>query len=204
MSRKPQSDIPMSRKPRSETETGKLRSETDAGKPRNQLNKLNQPNPRQPPVSPEQEVYLNLQRTADALAQALEQTLRPAGLSATQYNVLRILRGAEPEGLPTLEIAERMVEQTPGITRLIDRLEVKQLVYRQRCETDRRQVWCRITPAGLQLLARLDDPIRESEEVALAGLSERQLAQLLSLLERARSGLHAALSARREEETRLA
>lgn len=157
-----------------------------------------------PFVTISQEAAVALLRTADLVRRSMATIVEPHGITPQQYNVLRILRGAEPEGLPTLEIAERMVEQTPGITRLIDRLEVKQLVYRQRCETDRRQVWCRITPAGLQLLARLDDPIRESEEVALAGLSERQLAQLLSLLERARSGLHAALSARREEETRLA
>jgi len=90
-----------------------------------------------------------------------------------------------------------MVEQTPGITRLIDRLESKKLVLRERCPTDRRQVFCRITGDGLGLVGRLDTPIHETEKEALTTLSERQLAQLLSLLDRARNGLHAALTARR-------
>jgi DNA-binding MarR family transcriptional regulator len=97
-----------------------------------------------------------------------------------------------------------MIEQTPGITRLIDRLELKQLVVRQRSATDRRQVFCRITRGGLALLARLDEPIVEAEREALGVLSDRQLAQLLSLLDRARNGLHAALESRRAEQALIA
>ncbi|HYH07410.1 MAG TPA: MarR family transcriptional regulator [Thermoanaerobaculia bacterium] len=155
--------------------------------------------------SASQEAAVSLLRTADLVRRSIASVVEPQGLTTQQYNVLRILRGAGREGLPTLEIAERMVEQTPGITRLVDRLEIKRLVLRERCPTDRRQVFCRITKEGLALLVRLDRPIHEAEEEALAHLSERQLAQLLTLLDRARNGLHAALEARRaqnlEEET---
>ena len=144
---------------------------------------------RDPFESLEQEVFLNLMRTADVLARDIEEQFKPIDLSATQYNVLRILRGAGPKGLPTLEIAQRMIEQTPGITRLIDHLETKTLVLRERCPTDRRQVFCRISKEGLALLARLDKPVQQAEEVALAGLSPRQLTQLVTLLDRARKGI---------------
>jgi len=146
-----------------------------------------------PFVAPTQEAAVSLMRTADLVRRSVASVVEPHGITPQQYNVLRILRGAGEAGLPTLEIATRMIEQTPGITRLVDRLEVKKLVLRERCATDRRQVFCRITPDGLGLLSSLDDPIREAERVALAELSERQLTQLLSLLDRARAGLHAAL-----------
>jgi DNA-binding MarR family transcriptional regulator len=152
-----------------------------------------------PFVSASQEAAIALIRTADLVRRALGIVVDREGITTQQYNVLRILRGAGEKGLPTLEIAERMVEQTPGITRLIDRLELKRLVRRERCPTDRRQVFCRITKEGLALTGRLDAPVHEAEEEALAHLSERQLAQLLALLDRARNGLHAALEARREE-----
>jgi len=101
--------------------------------------------------------------------------------------VLRILRGAGENGLPTLEIAERMIEEAPGITRLIDRLEGKKLVKRERCKKDRRRVWCQITKDGLALLEKLDTPVREAER-ALGSLSSTELTQLVALLDRARSG----------------
>ena len=132
-----------------------------------------------------QTASVSLMRTADMIRRAVSAVIEPRGITVQQYNVLRILRGAGPKGLPTLEIAQRMIEQTPGITRLIDRLETKKLVLRKRCPTDRRQVFCLITKDGLALLERLDVPVREAEEQALAALSERQLQQLLSLLERA-------------------
>jgi len=132
-----------------------------------------------------QKTAVSLMRTADLVRRAVSAVMEPFDITPQQFNVLRILRGAGSAGLPTLIIAERMIEQTPGITRLIDRLETKQLVLRKRCPTDRRQVFCLITKDGLALLERLDAPVREAEEKALAALSERQLQQLLSLLERA-------------------
>src|SRR6266576_2721240 len=118
--------------------------------------------PKPPEVfrSREQEAALGLLRTADAVKRSLAQVIEPHGITAQQYNVLRILRGAGADGLPTLEIADRMIEQTPGITRLIDRLESKKLVWRERSSTDRRCVYCRITAAGIALLARLDGPVQ--------------------------------------------
>jgi DNA-binding MarR family transcriptional regulator len=142
---------------------------------------------------------VSLMRTADLVRRTVSAVTEARGITTQQYNVLRILRGAGAEGLPTLEIAERMIEQTPGITRLLDRLEAKQLVGRERCPRDRRQVTCRISAEGMSLLAELDTPIREAEKVALAGLTPRQLQQLLELLDRTRNGLHGALTARRAE-----
>ena len=157
-----------------------------------------------PFAEPAQEAAVSLMRTADLMRRSVAAVVEPHGLTPQQYNVLRILRGAGQNGLPTLEIAERMIEQTPGITRLIDRLELKQLVSRERSLTDRRQVFCRITRQGLAMLARLDEPIVEAEKEALGVLSERQLTQLLSLLDRARNGLHAALETRRTEQEEIA
>ncbi|HEX2834054.1 MAG TPA: MarR family transcriptional regulator [Thermoanaerobaculia bacterium] len=145
-----------------------------------------------------QEATVAVLRTADLMRRSLAEVLDPFDITLQQYNVLRILRGAGADGLPTLEIAERMIEQTPGITRLIDRLELKRLVTRVRCETDRRQVFCHITEEGLQLLSKLERPIRDAEDQSLSTLSESELAQLIALLEKARNGLHAALIARRE------
>lgn len=145
-----------------------------------------------------QEAAVALLRTAELVRRHSGGILDPHGLTVQQYNVLRILRGAGQKGLPTLEIAERMVEHTPGITRLIDRLEEKKLVSRERCLTDRRQVFCRITRSGLSLLAELDEPLRVAEEKALSTLGKRELVQLLDLLERARQGLHASLNERQQ------
>jgi DNA-binding MarR family transcriptional regulator len=138
-----------------------------------------------------------LMRTAELVKRSVSIVIDAQGITPQQYNVLRILRGAGGDGLPTLEIAERMVEQTPGITRLLDRLEGKKLVRRERCPTDRRQVTCRITKEGLELLAGLDRPVREAEQAALSALTPKQLQQLIALLDRTRNGLHAALAARR-------
>jgi DNA-binding MarR family transcriptional regulator len=138
-------------------------------------------------------------RTSDLIRRAVSAVVDGQGITLQQYNVLRILRGAGEGGLPTLEIAERMIEQTPGITRLLDRLEGKALVRRERCPTDRRQVTCRITAEGLSLLQRLDAPVADAERVALSGLTPPQLQQLIELLDRTRNGLHAALDARRVE-----
>lgn len=152
-----------------------------------------------PFANPASEATVSLLLTADLVRRAVTAVVEPTGVTLQQYNVLRILRGAGKQGLPTLDIAGRMVEQTPGITRLIDRLESKELVLRERCKTDRRQVFCRITAAGLALLAQVDQPLRDAEETALAALTERQLSQLMNLLDLARNGLHAAIRSTRAE-----
>ena len=134
-----------------------------------------------------QEAALGLMRTADLVRREVTKVVEPHGITIQQYNVLRILRGAGENGLPTLEIAERMIEEAPGITRLIDRLEGKKLVKRERCKKDRRRVWCQITKDGLAVLEKLDTPVREAER-ALGSLSSTELTQLVALLDRARSG----------------
>ena len=135
-----------------------------------------------------QEAAVGLMRTADLLRRLLEQALEPSGVTAQQYNVLRILRGARPESLPTLEIAERMIERTPGITRLLDRLEAKKLVHRDRCESDRRQVLCTITAAGLELLRDVDGIVNDIESRSLGRLSDAKTRQLIGLLDAIREG----------------
>jgi DNA-binding MarR family transcriptional regulator len=148
-----------------------------------------------PFAAPSQEAAVALMRTADLVRRAVAAVVEPHGITPQQYNVLRILRGAGPKGLPTLDIADRMIEQTPGITRLVDRLEMKQFVIRERCATDRRQVFCRISDRGLKLLECLEAPLSAAEKQGLATLSEKQLAQLVALLDKARTGLNAALTA---------
>ncbi len=130
--------------------------------------------------------YVALLRTADRMKTYFETIVSPFDITGQQYNVLRILRGAEPEGLPTLTIAERMIERAPGITRMIDRLETKELVRRENCPDDRRCVYCRITEKGLNLLELLDEPVEEADRVVFRGLNETELEQLTALLEKAR------------------
>ena len=138
-----------------------------------------------------QEALLALLLTTDRVRTRLAERLATLGdVTPQQYNVLRILRGAGQDGLPTLEIAERMLERTPGITRLIDRLEKKTLVHRERAiqpGADRRQVWCRITGAGLDLLERLDEPVRQVDQAATSVLDEAELTTLITLLTRLRA-----------------
>ena len=136
--------------------------------------------------SPSAEAVVALMRTADMVRRSVASVVEPAGITPQQYNVLRILRGAGENGLPTLEIAERMIEETPGITRLLDRLESKALVTRARCDKDRRRVWCRITPQGLELLRQLDAPLQKADEAALQTLGNHDLEQLIELLDKAR------------------
>jgi DNA-binding MarR family transcriptional regulator len=128
------------------------------------------------------EVAVGILRTAALLERHYNQIVTKRGITIQQYNVLRILRGARPDGLCTLTIAERMIEQTPGITRLIDRLEKKELVRRVRSAKDRRQVWCQITPAGERLLARLDDPVESFDRAAVRRLSPADQDRLTALL----------------------
>lgn len=133
-----------------------------------------------------QEAAVALLRTADVLRRIIGTVVEPNGITTQQYNVLRILRGAGERGLPTLEIAERMIESAPGITRLIDRLETKKLVARERCLTDRRQVFCHITASGLSLLTSLDRPILDATNTALGILKKTELTSLIDLLDRTR------------------
>jgi DNA-binding MarR family transcriptional regulator len=135
---------------------------------------------------PEELAYLELQRTADMLSRGPAQLLKAEELSANQYNVLRILRGA-PEGLACGEIASRMITRDPDITRLLDRLETRSLTSRCRETEDRRTVMVRITPAGAKLLARMDAPVREAHRRQLGHLGCSRLNALTKLLQAARS-----------------
>jgi DNA-binding MarR family transcriptional regulator len=137
--------------------------------------------------SREQEATLGLLRTSDALKRGIAQVVEPFGITPQQYNVLRILRGAGANGLPTLTIGERMIEQTPGVTRLVDRLELKGLVARTPCPTDRRRVFCRITESGLQLLAELDEPVNRWDAQAVSMIAPSEIDSLITLLDRVRS-----------------
>ena len=143
---------------------------------------------RRPFSSSEQEGVVGLLRTADLLRRRLARIVEPDGITLQQFNVLRILRGAGEAGLPTLDIAARMVERAPGITRLMDRLEAKGLVGRRRCREDRRQVLCWITREGLTLLAKLDGPMRKGDATALGGLPRKDVDHLIRLLDAVRTG----------------
>jgi DNA-binding MarR family transcriptional regulator len=136
-----------------------------------------------------QEAILALYRTSDMLRRRFSQLVEPHGISLQQYNVLRILRGAGKTGTPTLDIAERMIEMTPGVTRLLDKLEAKHLVRRQRCPEDRRQVLCWITQSGLRLLAELDKPLTAAGAKSMEPLSTAEQKTLIRTLERVREDL---------------
>jgi len=134
----------------------------------------------------EDEALVSLQRTADRLQGRLGDMLKPHGLSPTQYNALRILRGAGDEGRSCSEIAERMINRDPDITRLVDRLERRGLVKRSRDGKDRRVITTRITPTGLDLLRSLDRLIEEFNRKLLGHMGDEQLRTLIKLLEAAR------------------
>ena len=134
----------------------------------------------------QEEVILAMARTADQLAQPLAEVLRQAGLSASQYNVLRILRGAGGSGLACGEIAERMIRRDPDLTRLLDRLEKNGLVSRARGTADRRVVQAALTAEGRRLLESLDAPVKAAMKGALAHMSPERLELLGELLDEAR------------------
>ena len=134
-----------------------------------------------PGSCPEEVTYLEMLRTMEALSHRFAQVLKTEDISSTQYNVLRILRGA-PEGLPCGEIGNRMVTRDSDITRLLDRLEKRALITRCRESKDRRTVWTRITPAGLELLARLDEPVRSAHKERMGHLGTERLGLLADLL----------------------
>lgn len=134
-----------------------------------------------------QEAYLGLLRAADDLKRRTTAVIETAGVTLQQYNVLRILRGAGEEGLPTLTIGDRMLQRTPGVTRLIDRMEAKGWVVRRRCAEDRRRVWCAITDEGLSLIDPLDIPVNALDDFLLGPLDQIELAALVDYLDRIRA-----------------
>jgi DNA-binding MarR family transcriptional regulator len=137
-----------------------------------------------------EEAGVALLRTAALFRRAVAQRVEPYGISPAQYNVLRILRGAGDEGLATLAVRDRLIEEAPGITRLIDKLEEAGHVRRDRTGKDRRTVRCRITSKGLALLEEMDSPVRTANELIRAGLPEEEdQRMLLDLLARLRSPL---------------
>jgi DNA-binding MarR family transcriptional regulator len=141
---------------------------------------------RRPFASREEEAYLNLVRTTDLLTREVAAVLKPHQLSEAQYNVLRILRGAGPDGYACSEVGHRLVTRDPDVTRLLDRLEARALIARAREHTDRRVVTTRITTTGLALLDALDRPVREAVDRMLDHMSARQLTTLIDMLELAR------------------
>ena len=134
----------------------------------------------------EDEALVALELTAERLQWRLSEMLKPHGLSPTQYNALRILRGARDEGRSCSEIAERMVNRDPDITRLVDRLERRGLAVLSRGGRDRRVITTRITRAGLELLEALNRPVEEFNRTMLSPLGEQQLRMLIKLLEATR------------------
>jgi DNA-binding MarR family transcriptional regulator len=141
---------------------------------------------RTPQDALEARVFVSLLRTADALARGAEALLKVYGLSGTQYNILRILRGAGENGLACREVGGKLISREPDITRLLDRMESRGLIARARETQDRRVVKTRITAEGLRLLDELDKPVHELHRRQLRHLPTKQLRQLSALLDRAR------------------
>lgn len=141
-----------------------------------------------PFASPQEEALLNLMRTADCLNRAFQLITRKWGITSTQYNVLRILRGAHPAGLPCSVIGSRMITAEPDITRLLARLKAQKLIRQQRDRRDRRVVLTVISETGLELLSQMDPAIETTPQELLGELDERDVAEFTRLLERARRG----------------
>ncbi len=139
--------------------------------------------------SPGHEAILGLLRTSEIVRNFMIDEIGLEGITLPQYNVLRILRGAGPDGLPTLEVADRLVERTPGVTRMITRLVAKDLVARKRCSEDRRVVYCKITLAGLGLLKKYDRRVRDADKAVVSMLSKNEIKQLIGLLDHIRAEL---------------
>src|SRR5215213_4754622 len=139
-----------------------------------------------PFTSLEEEAQLNIVRTGAVLLDDAEQLFRPHGITSTQYNVLRILRGSEPEGLCRNELRDRMLTRMPDVTRLLDRMEEAGLVERTRDNEDRRMVTSRITKKSLDLLAELDPLVAENEKQSFSGISRDQIQTLIDVLDAVR------------------
>jgi DNA-binding MarR family transcriptional regulator len=133
----------------------------------------------------EEELLVSLLRTTDVLHERFEQIIRPFNISMTQYNVLRILRGAEPGGRTCGEIGERMIAREPDVTRLLERMDKAGLIKRTRDSADRRVVVTRITNAGLKLLDEMDPKLRELDGL-LKPMGERKIETTLKLLDEVR------------------
>jgi DNA-binding MarR family transcriptional regulator len=145
-----------------------------------------------PQAALEARVFVSLMRAADVLARGAEALLKPYSISGTQYNILRILRGAGEKGLACCEVGSRLISRDPDITRLLDRMESRGWISRARESRDRRVVKTRITAQGLRLLDELDKPVHELHRRQLRRLPARQLRQLSNLLDRAREPLEEA------------
>jgi MarR family transcriptional regulator, organic hydroperoxide resistance regulator len=143
---------------------------------------------RRPFHSVKAEVAVSILRTAALIERHFAQVVAQSDITVQQYNVLRILRGAGEEGIPTLVIRDRMIHAAPGITRLLDKLESAGLARRERCSPDRRQVLCYITARGLEVLDRLDAAMRQADDQVVGDLEDAEQRQLLKLLERVRAG----------------
>lgn len=140
---------------------------------------------RDPFESPEEEAILNILRTSDWISNRLGRLFRDYGLTPSQYNVLRILRG-QGERMPSLEIADRLIQVVPAITGLIDRLEQQELVARKRCKDDRRVVYVEITEKGQRVLKQLDGPLPALQRELIGHLNRKELKELSQLSCRAR------------------
>ncbi len=137
--------------------------------------------------STEEEAFLNLLRTSDCLERAFQRRTRAWGITATQYNVLRILRGAQPDGLPCAAIGKRMIAAEPDITRLLSRMKMLKLIRQRRDRQDRRVVWTQISEHGLGLLDSMDPVIQQAPRDLLGHMSHVELIELSRLLEQART-----------------
>jgi DNA-binding MarR family transcriptional regulator len=146
---------------------------------------MNAPSKARRAGSPEEAVFLDLLRTADVLTRGASGVLKAEDLSLAQYNVLRILRGS-PQGLPCGEIAGRLITRDPDVTRLLDRMEKRGLISRARESRDRRMVLVRITPEGLKLADRIDEPVCKIHNKQLGHLGKERLRALTELLAAAR------------------
>jgi DNA-binding MarR family transcriptional regulator len=144
----------------------------------------------QPPrfSSVEEEAFLNLVQAADSLSRPMEALFKESALSPTQFNVLRILRSAGETGMPCGQICGQMITRDPDMTRLLDRMEKRELIARRRDRDDRRIVRARITPTALKLLAVLDEPLRDLHRRQLRHMNHDRLRTLIELLEQVRSG----------------
>jgi DNA-binding MarR family transcriptional regulator len=140
----------------------------------------------QPFASREEEALLNLLRTSDYFEREVQRRTREWGVTSTQYNVLRILRGAEPEGLTCSAIGERMITAEPDITRLLSRLKALKLIRQRRDKRDRRVVWTQIAEAALELLRKMEPMILAGPKELLGHMSSAEIAELIRLLEHAR------------------